>query len=376
MKVAYIIEVMYNSGGMERVLSVCANSLCQDLDVSIVTLYQKGRPTYFPLDNRIHCYDLGLEGVANRTLLKERLTEFLMSHHFDIVISMGGIDMYYLHSIKDGSRKIVWFHFAINIAETTWVGPNPGIAKKMKAKIQTWRRIYHARKYDNIVVISKADLESWKNHTDKVLCIYNPVTIDCSAMADNCAKAVISVGRLDYQKGYDYLIDTWKRVAEKHPDWKLRIFGEGPLRNQLQKQIDQQQLSTIITLCGRASNIAEKYVEHSIYVMSSRAEGFPLALLEASACGLPLIAFDCPSGPGEIIEDGRNGYLIPKVGDIEGMANAICKLIEEKELRQEMGAKALERADSFSVKKVSIKWMEVFNFLYYGDDNKKTLQLH
>ena len=359
-RIAYIIEGMYNSGGMERVLSVCANSLCQDLDVSIVTLYQKGRPTYFPLDNRIHCYDLGLEGVANRTLLKERLTEFLMSHHFDIVISMGGIDMYYLHSIKDGSRKIVWFHFAINIAETTWAGPNPGIAKKMKAKIQTWRRIYHARKYDNIVVISKADLESWKSHTDKVLCIYNPVTIDCSAMADNCAKAVISVGRLDYQKGYDYLIDTWKRVAEKHPDWKLRIFGEGPLRNHLQKQIDQQQLSTIITLCGRASNIAEKYVEHSIYVMSSRAEGFPLALLEASACGLPLIAFDCPSGPGEIIEDGRNGYLIPKVGDVQTMAEKICQLIENDNLRKQMGENAKNLVDKYSPSKIKEEWMKLF----------------
>ena len=106
MKVAYIIEVMYNSGGMERVLSVCANSLYQDLDVSIVTLYQKGRPTYFPLDNRIHCYDLGLEGVANRKLLKERLAELLMSHHFDIVITMGGMDMYYLHRIRRPIHRI------------------------------------------------------------------------------------------------------------------------------------------------------------------------------------------------------------------------------------------------------------------------------
>lgn len=95
----------------------------------------KGRPTYFPLDNRIHCYDLGLEGVANRTLLKERLTEFLMSHHFDIVITMGGMDMYYLHAIKDGSKKIFWFHFAIDIAKTTWAGPNPTVLQKVKVQL-------------------------------------------------------------------------------------------------------------------------------------------------------------------------------------------------------------------------------------------------
>ena len=162
MKIVYIIEVMYNSGGMERVLSVCANSQCQELDVSIITLYQKGRPYYFPLDNRIRCYDLGLDGVANRKLLKERLTEFLMSHHFDIVITMGGMDMYYLHSIKDGSKKVFWFHFAIDIAKTTWVGPNPTIIRRIIAQLQTWKRIYHARKYDRMVVISKADLNAWK----------------------------------------------------------------------------------------------------------------------------------------------------------------------------------------------------------------------
>ena len=357
MKIAYIIEVMYNSGGMERVLSVCANSLCQDLDVSIVTLYQKGRPIYFPLDNRIHCYDLGLEGVANRTLLKERLTEFLMSHHFDIVITMGGMDMYYLHSIKDGSKKMVWFHFAIDIAKTTWAGPNSTVLQKVKAQLQTWKRIYHARKYDEIIVISKADLKAWKKHTSNTICIYNPVTIDNPAPSDLSTKHVISVGRLDYQKGFDFLINAWKTVSEKHPNWELNIYGEGPLREQLQEQINNLQLSSTVTLCGRTPNITEKYTEHSIYVMSSRAEGLGLVLIEAASCGLPLISYDCPSGPSEIITDGKNGYLIPKVGDIEMMANRICKLIEDADLRKQMGKNAKLMVDKFSPAKIKEQWI-------------------
>lgn len=361
MKVAYIIESMCNSGGMERVLSVCANALCQDVEISIITLYQKGRPTYFPLDNRIHCYDLGLEGVANRKLLKKRMSDFLRGHHFDIVVSMGGMDMYYLHSVKDGSKKLFWFHFAIDIAKTTWIGPNPNLFKKIKAQLQTWKRIYYARKYDKIVVISKADLEAWKEYTNKAVCIYNPVTIDNPVQADLNSKKVISVGRLDYQKGFDYLIDAWGLVAEKHKDWLLDIYGEGPLREQLQGQIDKRGLHDSVELCGRTPNITEEYTQHSVYVMSSRAEGFPLVLLEAASCGLPLISYDCPSGPSEIVTDEENGYLIPHVGDIGAMAEKICLLIENAELRKKMGEKAQLMVDKFSPLKIKEQWMTLFD---------------
>lgn len=361
MKVAYFIECTYNSGGMERVLSVCANALCRELEVSIITLYQKGRPTFFPLDNRIHCYDLGLEGVANKKLLKERLAEFLMSHHFDIVISMGGIDMYYLPAIKDGSKKLFWFHFAIDIAKTTWIGPNPNLLKKIKAQLQTWKRIYYARKYDKIIVISKADLKAWKEYTDKAVCVYNPVTIGNPVQSDLNSKKVISVGRLDYQKGFDYLIDAWGLVAEKHKDWLLDIYGEGPLREQLQGQIDKMDLANFVKLCGRTSNVSEKYAQHSIYVMSSRAEGLGLVLIEAASCGLPLISYDCPSGPAEIIESEKNGFLIEKVGDVQMMADKICQLIESASLRKKMGEASRQMVTRFSVELICKQWLSLFN---------------
>lgn len=357
MKIAYIIECMHNSGGMERVLSVCANALCQNMEVSIITLYQKERPYYFPLDDKIDQYDLGIENVANRKQLKTKMKDFLMTHHFDVVISMGGIDMYYLHSIKDGSKKIVWFHFAIDIAETTWIGPHPNLVTKIKAKLKTRKRIYHARKYNKMIVISKTDLEAWKKHTNKAICIYNPITIDTPCVADNNAKAIISIGRLDYQKRYDNLINAWKIVYKKHPDWNLDIYGEGQLRNQLQKQIDKLRLSSSITLCGRTPNITEKYAQHSIYVMSSRAEGLGLVLLEAASCSLPLISYDCHSGPKDIIVDGKNGYLIPQVGDTTAMADRICKLIEDANLRRQMGMNAKLMVKKFSPTKIKEQWI-------------------
>ena len=360
MEIAYIIEVMFNSGGMERVLSVCANSLCHELDVNIVTLYQKGRPAYFPLDNRIHCYDLGLDGVANRKLLKSRLSRFLMTHHFDIVISLGGMDMYYLHSIQDRSKKMVWFHFAYNVAYTAWSGDSPSVIRKARGYLQQVRRILHARKYDRVIAISNADYHAWQKYTKKATMIYNPITIHATAISERKEKKIISVGRLDHQKGYDYLVAAWSLVKQKHPDWHLDVYGEGSLRDSIQKQINELKLTDVITLCGRTPNIGEKYASHSIYVMSSRTEALGLVLLEAASCGLPLIAYNCPFGPRDVIENGKNGLLVERVGDIQGMADAICTLIENESLRNEMGEKARQMVERFSITNITRQWMDLF----------------
>lgn len=360
-RIAYIIDGLYNSGGTERVLSVVANSLSKEADVTIVTLQQNDKPFFFPLDKVVKCHDLGVRDVYNGNELKRCLNEFFTGHHFDIVVSLGGPEMYDLHSIKDGSKKFIWFHFAIDIAKTTWIGPNPSLFRKIKAQLLTWKRIYHAKKYDKIIVISKADLDKWQEYTKKVQLIYNPITVNSTLQSPKQEKTVISVGRLDYQKGYDYLIDAWKVVSQKHSDWHLNIYGEGTLREQLQQQIDRQKLNSSITLCGTTPNITAKYAQHSIYVMSSRAEGLGLVLLEAAACGLPLISYDCPSGPSEIIEDGVNGYLIPQVGNVTMMADKICELIEDTDKRMQMGEKAKEMVEKFSPSKITEQWVKLVN---------------
>ena len=360
-KICYCIESLYNSGGMERVLSVVADLLVDGFDVSIVTMKQEDKPYYFPVSQNVHLYDLGVTELVKKCDVKNRLDSFLKSKHFDVVVSLGGLDLSFLHSMMDGSKKIVWFHFAIDIAKTTWVGPNPNLVKKIKAQLQTWRRIYYARKYDRIVVISKADLKEWMKYTNKAELIYNPVTIAPPQQTNRMSKCVISVGRLDFQKGYDFLIDAWKIVAEKHSDWHLDIYGEGSLRGQLQAQIVKLNLSDAISLRGRVANIEKEYANHSIYVMSSRAEGFGLVLLEAALCGLPLIAFDCPSGPSEIIEDGENGFLINKVGDVHSMADKICLLIENASLRNRMGEKAIKLKKDFSVSVITKQWISLLN---------------
>ena len=286
----------------------------------------------------------------------------MFSEHFDVVTSLGGLDLDFLLKIHDGSKKIVWFHFAIDIAKTTWI-KGKDIKSRFIANLITLRRIYYARKYDKIVVLSKTDLRRWLRYTNKVVTIYNPVTIFVDGSSECKSKRVIAVGRLDYQKGFDYLIKAWKQIYKEYPDWKLDIYGDGPLRKELEVQIKDNGLSHVLHLQGVSSNIVKEYQNHSFIVSSSRAEGFPLVLIEASACGLPIVSFDCPSGPSEIVEHGGNGFLISPVGNIDAMANRVMQLMADKSLRQEMGRRSLELSQRFKLENIAAEWIKLYNQL-------------
>ena len=371
MKIAFTIDSMYNSGGMERILTTIANHLSQNYTVYIITAFQKDRPYFYRLDNKVHSFDLGVvvpnvSGFTFYAPVKKaywmRLKEFLFSEHFDVVTSLGGLDLDFLPKIHDGSKKIVWFHFAIDIAKTTWI-KGKDIKSRFIANLITLRRIYYARKYDKIVVLSKTDLRRWLRYTNKVVTIYNPVTIFVDGSSEYKSKRVIAVGRLDYQKGFDYLIKAWKQIYKEYPDWKLDIYGDGPLRKELEVQIKDNGLSHVLHLQGVSSNIVKEYQNHSFIVSSSRAEGFPLVLIEASACGLPIVSFDCPSGPSEIVEHGGNGFLVSPVGNIDAMANRVMQLMADKSLRQKMGRRSLELSQRFKLENIAAEWIELYNQL-------------
>ena len=228
---------------------------------------------------------------------------------------------------------------------------------------QKFGRIYVASHYDKVVVLNKADCNKWRRWLPKTIYIYNPSTITCEQATTCENKQAIAVGRLNIQKGFDYLIDAWERVHQKYPDWQLDIFGEGALRSDLQAKIQEKGLANIINLKGVTNDIVKEYQKHSIYLMSSRSEGFPLVLIEASSCGLPIVSFDCPSGPSEIVEHGGNGFLISPVGNIDAMANRVMQLMADKSLRQKMGQRSLELSQRFKLENIAAEWIELYNQL-------------
>ena len=358
MKIAYIINGLWNSAGMERVFTVRANFLCNYFDITFITKGQGDRPDYFKLDKRIHRFD-----ISDNIPYKDGLQKILLANRYDITVATGGIESHYLYKIKDGSKKIYEFHFSYDMSKIWKKGIKNPIRRFLAIQYQKFGRIYVASHYDKVVVLNKADCNKWRRWLPKTIYIYNPSTITCEQATTCENKRAIAVGRLNIQKGFDYLIDVWERVHQKFPDWQLDIFGEGALRSELQAKIQEKGLANIINIKGVTNDIVKEYQKHSIYLMSSRSEGFPLVLIEASACGLPIVSFDCPSGPSEIVEHGGNGFLISPVGNIDAMANRVMQLIADKSLRQEMGRRSLELSQRFKLENIAAEWIELYNQL-------------
>lgn len=367
MRIAYCIESFWNTGGMERILSVKANWLSQHgYDITILIARQSNKPMAFPLAPKINTVDLNVNFKSHSTIFSNpiirdyytKLSQHLIHHTYDIVITMGGMELYFLHKIKDKSLKLAEFHFTFS----RFIRHSKGLLHKAIALIQTGRMAYHATKYERVITLTQKDKAKYKKcRCKQVVTIPNPLTIkslDNSALLE--AKQTIAVGRLNYQKGFDFLIDSWGMVNKLHPDWKLKIYGDGEEKPQLSKQIDELGLTEKIFLMGNSDNITRNFLSSSICISSSRYEGFSLVLCEASACGLPLVAFDCPSGPGDIVINGKNGFLIKKVGDTAAMADAICKLIEDNDLRKSMGQHAKESSDRYELNGIMNQWTQLF----------------
>lgn len=184
---------------------------------------------------------------------------------------------------------------------------------------------------------------------------------------------VVAAGRLTTQKGFDLLIEAFGEVSVRAPDWQLRIYGNGPKRQELQQLIDDRHLGHAVQLMGRSRTLATVMVRSSIFVLSSRYEGMPMVVLEAMAHGLPVVSFDCPTGPRELITNGVDGILVP-AGDVRALASAIGRLIRDERTRRELGAAARRRVDAYSTTVIMPRWEALFADLQSkqnaGDDDR------
>ena len=184
---------------------------------------------------------------------------------------------------------------------------------------------------------------------------------DLGAPADLDAPVVLAAGRLNYQKGFDWLVDAWAKAEPEHPDWTLRICGDGEERADLEARVARLGLERL-EMPGSCTDMADQMSRAAIFALSSRFEGFPLVLCEAMSKGMAPVSFDCPTGPAELIEDGRNGLLVP-LGDIDALAAALGRMIRDAELRHRCGAAALETGRDFKMDAIGPMWDELFSGL-------------
>lgn len=373
MKIAYLILGTFNSGGMERVLSNKANYLADvaGYDVSIVTTDQCGREPFFRFSVKIRHYDLGIDyantngqNILKKTwaylkkqrLHRQRLLELLNREHFDIVISMFGPEVYWLPELQDGSKKIAEIHFSkafrrlINMRGGLW---------SLSDKVRENRDGKVVEKYDRFVVLTEEDEQMW-GRSPKLMVIPNARTFIPEGRAGLTSKKAICVGRLSREKGFDRAIKAWRRVVDKHPDWRLDIVGNGPEEETLKNIIFQESLGDAVRICPPTKDIHKEYFNSSVYLLTSYTEGLPMVLLEAMGCGVPAVAFTCKCGPRDVITDGADGILVPE-GDVDGLADGICRLIEDESLRRKMGENAVQKVrDKFSEERIMSQWIDLF----------------
>lgn len=378
MKLVYIYTALTSMGGVDRVLSKKANYFADECgyDVYIITDSQAGRPSIFPLSQKVKHIDINTNfdiqyhhGLLIRTYYyftlmyqyKKRLIKILKKIQPDFVLTTLGRDMDFLPQIKDGSIKIGESHIAKNFMRNFHLMEQKGFPYKQIA--HHWRKKQEKaiKQLNTLVVLTPHDAKSWESIKHAEI-IPNPIPFIPQKYSTCTNKQIISVGRLSEQKGFERLIEAWAIITTKHPDWRLTIYGEGEEKNKLEQLAEKKHIKTTFNICQPTQDIENKYIESSIYVMSSRFEGLPMVLIEAKACGLPCISFDCPHGPSEIIKHNDDGLLIEN-GNIEKLADAINYLIEHDNIRINMGKRAQINSESYSPKQIMSKWVELFSKL-------------
>ena len=378
-KLVYVIDSLASKGGAERILSDKMNYMASHYgyEVYVVTCYQNADkdPNAYHLSDEVTQINLSIPyysqyhyGYPRRLWVKhqlyqqlcKRLTETVQRIDPDILIGLGYFNADLVTGICCRARKVVESHEA-----RIFTMSDKGLSRSFLSRLfmryykkRYFRRV--ERQADVVVTLTKGDAEEWQR-ARRVEVIPNFTVMPVTRLSDGTAKRVIAVGRLEWQKGFDRLLMAWQTVEQRHPDWQLTIFGSGTLETDLQRQMRELSL-TRVALHPFTPTIAEEYAGSSIFVLSSRFEGFGLVLLEAMQAGLPCVTFDCPFGPSDVVADGESGFVVAD-GDMQQFAERLCVLIENEALRQRYAKAAILRARLFHVDTVMEQWRLLFQRL-------------
>lgn len=357
-RICFFMDSISGKGGTERVASLIASGMVErGHQVLILSLYN-GLIPEFALHEKIRLMELFPQKRQFKWKyfgITSRMREVLRDNGIEVLIATDIIlTLYTLRaSRRTGIVNIGWEHF--------------NFLTNLNLKGRRLARYLSARMADAIVVLTNQDLALWKEHVRgraRILAIPNPVTF--APIKVNAgrweSKFAVAVGRFNHQKGFDLLISLWKEVAEKIPDWRLMIVGEGEDREALETQIARDGLTDYITLVPFSSRIEVYLNRASIFCLSSRFEGLPMVLLEAQAFALPSVCFDCYTGPAEVIINGVNGFLVND-NDLAGFAARIMQLANDERLRETMGLHALSRASDFQPQNILSRWEMLLNDL-------------
>jgi glycosyltransferase involved in cell wall biosynthesis len=380
-QIRYVLHNAYVTGGTIRTVINQANAMCAEHDVEIASVYRSRDTPSFDIDPRVRLVpltDLRSDGTrrseppdrSSRLMRRTRRLKNPFPHGRDFRYNrwdpaVDATIIRYFRSHRSG--VLVTTRPALNLL-SAWTAPKRLIrigqdhmnfatyGKRLRGQIT---RAY--RRLDAVTVLTEHDLGDYRRALgDGVRLVRIPNGIpayDLPPAAEQ--KVLIAAGRATPQKGFDLLIDAFAKVSPRHPDWRLRIFAAGPLESDIRARIESHGLTGTAELRGITRRLPEELSAAGMFVLSSRFEGLPMVLLEAMTLGVPTVAFDCPTGPREVIENGRTGLLIP-AEDTAALADGICELIEHPDRRQAMRAAARESSAGFSMPAVREQWERLF----------------
>ena len=381
MKLAFLCNNMKSTNGVERVLAQRLSLLADsgEYDVYLITYNQYGVPFSFPISDKVHYIDLATRYIERCSYhgLYQYFDRFYSGRSFkrlfhrcvetiepDVLtcVDMHLADLEAVLSLRIDVRKVVECHCGLS-AYYTDLEKLRSRCKRNRERNLKQRLIRTIRKFDRIIVMTEAEREEW-NLDDKVVFIPNMLVSFPENFPDRTTTyhRIISVGRYAYQKGYDLLLDAWKLICNKYPDWSLNIYGshDGDIGDydQLKHTINENQMQNVY-LHPASNDVYSEYSESDFYVMSSRYESFGLVLIEAMSCGLPIVSFDCNFGPRSILADGETGILVPP-SDVKKMADSISFMIEHTDERFRMGQNARKAVSKYRPERIISNWRHFY----------------
>ena len=355
MKIAFFSGDISRTGGTERVTTVVASALAQrGHSVSILSMCH-GAKSGFPLHPSVRLGSLHMQDrSANFSdFAKWRaLRKFVRKEQIDILVDADTVLSWYSLPATFGleTKVISWEHFhrLINVGD---------VGQRLRRRMGRWMAVRRGACVVTLTVRDRNQYLDLERCRVPVVAIPNPVTLqpDTRAMLDT--KVVLAAGRLVPQKGFDLLLSAWAQVAPHNPDWRLRIVGSGPDGANLVAQAKFLTIDGSVDFAAHSRDMASEYRNASLYAMSSRFEGLPLALIEAKAFGLPIVSFDCACGPSDIVRDGVDGMLVPD-GNIDALATAIASLLHDDDRKKAFGTAAWQDT-RFDLNSIIDTWMEL-----------------
>ena len=376
-KIVFCTPALYMAGGVERVLTLKANYFAEhfDYDITIILTEGKEKPLFYPLSNKIKVVNLGINfedlwtcSFFKKVFLylnkqwryKKKLKKELLRIRPDITDSLLRREINFINDIQDGSKKIGELH--VNRANyRNFEANETNQLKELFSRFWIASLVKQLKRLDKFVVLTEEDKTSW-TELSNVIAIPNPISFETSQTSPLTEKRVLLVGRYAYQKGIDLLLKAWAIVEKECPDWQLAVYGAGE-REPYEKIKDDLGIDPIrCHLNGNTSKIQYEYLNSSLFVISSRFEGLSMAMLEALSCGLPVVSFACPCGPQDVIEDGINGFLVPKE-DIQALAKSMIQVMKSPNMIHSMGHAAKRRSEDFKMDVIANRWKQLFESL-------------